>query len=103
MLVVPSFNTPGLEVEWDLSEMGVASFLVEAKKAAVKNDWEIGLISRDTARVLLGYDPLGGELGDDFYRLSVMSDGSNTSQAQGMDNRLKQPASDGTAGHNTNK
>lgn len=103
MLIAPSFNTPGLEVEWDLSEMGVASFIVQGQKDAVKNDWELGLISRDTARILLGYDPVGGELGDDFYRLTVMSDGSNTSQAQGMDNRLKTPASDGTAGHNTNK
>ncbi len=103
MLVVPSFNTPGLEVDWDLSEMPIASFIVQAQKDAVKADWEMGLISRDTARVLLGYDPVGGELGDDFYRLTVMSDGSNTSQAQGMDNRLKVPASDGTAGHNTNK
>jgi HK97 family phage portal protein len=90
-LVVPSYDTPGLHVVWDLSEMGIASFLLQEKKAAIKKDWELGLISRDTARTLLGYEPIGGELGDDFYRLTVMSDGNNASQASGMDNRLKQP------------
>jgi phage portal protein BeeE len=102
-VIAPQFGTPGLEVDWDLSDMGIADFIKEAKQTAIKKDWELGLISRDTARVLLGYDPVGGELGDDFYRLSVMSDGSNTSQAEGMDNRLKVPASDGTAGHLTHK
>ncbi len=93
-LVVPTFNTPGLEVVWDLSQMGIASFLIQAKKDAVKKDWELGLISRDDARVLLGYDPVGGELGNDFYRLTVMSDGKNGAQAAGMDNRLKVPPQD---------
>jgi phage portal protein BeeE len=102
-LIVPSFETLGLEVTWDLSNMGIAAFLIQEQKSAVKKDWELGLISRDTARVLLGYDPVGGELGDDFYRLTVMSDGANTSQAAGMDNRLKTPSSDGTAGHVVNK
>lgn len=91
-LVVPSFNTPGLEVVWDLSEMGIASFLLESKKLSVKKDWELGLISRDTARALLGYEPIGGELGDDFYRLTVMSDSSSGNPTGATeDNRLKQP------------
>lgn len=91
-LIVPSFKTPGLEVAWDLTTMPVADFLVKQNKDAVKKDWELGLISRDTARVMLGYKAIGGELGDDFYRLTVMSDGSNTNQVAGMDNRLKLPA-----------
>lgn len=93
-LVVPSYGEPGLEVVWDLSEMGIASFIISEKKAEVKKDWELGLISRDQARVQLGYEPVGGELGDDFYRLTVMSDGKNQDQAAGMDNRLRMPQAD---------
>lgn len=93
-LVVPSYGEEGLEVVWDLSEMGVASFLVKEQRESIKKDWELGLISRDQARVQLGYEPVGGELGDDFYRLTVMSDGSNSEQARGMDNRLVTPQGD---------
>lgn len=101
-LVVPSFNTKGLEVVWDLSEVGIADFLLQAKKDAVKNDWELGLITRDEARLRLAYDAIGGEFGNDFYRLTVMSDGTNQSQASGMDNRLQQPKPETTAITNTN-
>lgn len=87
-LVVPSYNTPGLEVEWDLSDMGIAAFLIDKKDSRIQKHWELGLLSRDAAREMLGYEPVGGELGDDFYRLTVMSDGSNDQQAEGMDNRL---------------
>lgn len=90
-MVVPSFNTPGLEVVWDLSEVGIADFLIQSKKDAVKKDWELGLITRDEARLKLAYTAVGGEFGNDFYRLTVMSDGTNQAQASGMDNRLKQP------------
>lgn len=96
-LIVPSYGDADLEVVWDLSSMGIASFLIEEKKAAVRKDWEIGLISRDDARSRLDYDPVGGELGDDFYRLTVMSDGSNASQAEGMDNRLVPKTAEGSA------
>lgn len=87
-LVVPSFGEEGLEVTWDLSEMGIASFLLTESQAAIKKDWELGLITRDEARLELGRSAIGGELGDDLYRISVMSDGSNDKQAAGMDNRL---------------
>lgn len=74
-LVVPSFNTPGLEVSWDLSEMGIASFLVDKKENRTLAHWEKGLIKRDDARLNLGYEPTGDEFGDDYYRITVMGDG----------------------------
>lgn len=76
-LVVPSYNTPGLELAWDLSEMGVAAFLIEAKETKVIQHWEKGLLKRDEARLLLAYEETDDELGDDYYRITVMGDGQN--------------------------
>lgn len=86
-LVVPSYNEEGLEVVWDLSEMGIASFLIEAKKAEVRTDWELGLVRRDETRVKLGWEPTGDVFGNDYYRITVTDGGG----ANSADNRLKAP------------
>lgn len=97
--ILPSFeDADSLQLEWDLSNMGVASFLEEKKKAQILKEWEMGLETRDATRELLGKDPLGGEVGDDLYRITVMSDGNNNNAQLGgtlrpkgklEDNRLK--------------
>lgn len=92
-LVVPSFNTPGLEVSWDLSAMGIASFLIKDKEKKIENHWEKGLLKRDDARILLGYEATGDEFGDDYYRITVMGDGQNNVSNQ-LDNNLRTPSND---------
>lgn len=39
----------------------------------VRKLWENKYISRDTARTLLGHDPVGGEIGNDFYSKALES------------------------------
>lgn len=95
-LVVPSYDTPGLEVAWDLSEMGIASFLIKDKEAKIERHWSEGLLKRDDARILLGYEATGDEFGDDYYRITVMGDGSNTTTNQ-LDKNLRTPADDSTS------
>lgn len=93
-LVLPSYNEKGLEVTWDLTNVGIASFLLEKKEAKIQAHWEKGLLKRDDARVLLGYEPTGDEFGDDYYRITVMGDGTNTTTNQlASDNNLT-PARD---------
>lgn len=75
--ILVTYEDPTLDLEWDLSNVGVASFLEERVRAKILKDWEMGLITRDHARELLGYDPIEGDLGDDLYRTTVMSDGAN--------------------------
>lgn len=89
-LVVPSYATKGLKVIWDLSELGIADFLISSKKDGIKKDWELGLTTRDETRIALGKEPIGGELGNDLYRLTVMSDGSSQPSGSGtkQDNQL---------------
>lgn len=89
-MIVPSFNEKGLFVDWDLSNMGVADFLIKAKNEAHKDNWVKGLTTRDETRIALGMPGTDDELGDDYYRLTVMTDGSNTSQNP-QDNRLATP------------
>lgn len=93
-LVVSSYNEKGLEVGWDLSELGIASFIADAKEKRLMQHWQLGLINRNETRALLGYEPVTvAELGDDFYRLTVMGDGSNTTSNQ-LDNNLRVPGTD---------
>ncbi len=86
-LLVPSFNDPNIEVVWDVSQLGIAAFLEEKKEKRVQQHWELGLIARNKAQVLLGYEPDKTELGDDYYRLTVMGDGNSTTSNQ-LDNNL---------------
>lgn len=88
-LIVPSYKTPGLEVVWDLSELGIASFLIEKKEARIEKHWEKGLITRAKAQALLGYEPDRTELGDDYYRLTVMGDGQGNNTTNQLDNNLR--------------
>lgn len=92
-LVVPSYNQPGLEVSWDLSELGIASFLLKEKELKIERHWEKGLLKRDDARVMLGYEPTGDEFGDDYYRITVMGDGNSTVTNQ-LDNNQRVPSLD---------
>lgn len=86
--VLRSYNDPTLKLEWDLSDMGIASFLEEKKKTHTLKVWEMGLDTRDATREQLGMNPLGGELGDDLYRRDVL--GNNE------DDRSLNPANRGT-------
>lgn len=85
--ILSTYNDPTLKLEWDLSEMGIASFLEIERKNYVLKTWELGLISRDHAREELGMDPIqNGELGDDLYRINVL--GVPQESGQHTDNRL---------------
>lgn len=84
-LVVPSYNDPSIEVYWDLEEMGIANFLIKAKQEEIRKDWQLGLLKRNIALTALGYDPVDDEFGDDYYRITVMSDGSGLSSGTGSD------------------
>lgn len=87
--ILPSWGDD-LELVWDYSDMGIASFLVKDKDERVSKHWQLGLIQRNTAQTLLGYEPDSSELGDDYYRLTVMGDGSSTTTNQ-LDNNLEVP------------
>lgn len=89
-LVVPSYDD-GIEVVWDLSELGIAAFLIEKKEQRIQKHWELGLIQRNKAQMLLGYEPDTSDLGDDYYRITVMSDGTSQVSNQ-LDNNLRVPA-----------
>lgn len=91
-LLVPSFNTPGLELDWDLSEMGIAGFLLQAEEKKIQDLWSIGLLKRDDARLMLGFEPTGDEYGDDYYRITVMGDGNGNTVSNQLDNNLAPPA-----------
>lgn len=91
-LVLPSYNDPTLELYWDLSELGVAGFLIKDKETRIQKHWELGLIQRNKAQMLLGYEPDTSELGNDYYRLTVMGDG-NTETTNQLDNNLVVPNS----------
>lgn len=82
-LVLPSYGLENNDerLAWNYENMGIATFLEEARRKNVYKKWEMGLISRDEARIKLGEEPVGGELGDDYYRLTVT--GNETSQNQG--------------------
>lgn len=85
-------DSKDIVLEWDLSNMGIATFLEADRKIQILKEWELGLLTRDATREMLGYNPLGGEYGDDLYRTTVMSDGINdNAQLRGSltDNRLK--------------
>lgn len=88
--VLSSYNDPTLELYWDLSEMGVASFLIKDKEARIQKHWELGLVQRAKAQMLLGYEPDNGEFGDDYYRITVMGDG-NTQTTNQLDNNAVVP------------
>lgn len=90
--VLSSYEDEDLVLDWDLSDMGAANFLEKDKKVQVLKEWELGLLTRDATREQLGYDPLGGDTGDDLYRITVMSDGNSNNSIMGgslEDNRLK--------------
>lgn len=89
-LVLPSYGDPNLELFWDLSDMGIASFLIEKKQKTIEKHWELGLLKRNEARVLLTYEPDQSEFGDDYYRITVMGDGTNSTENQ-LDNNLAAP------------
>lgn len=92
-LVVPSYKTKGLEVIWDLSDMGIASFLLKAKEDKVQAQWEKGILQRNEVRVLLGYEEATDEFANDYYRTTVMGDGTNTTSNQ-LDNNLRSKSPD---------
>lgn len=72
--VLSSYGDESLSLEWDLSELGIASFIETERKAHILEMWKYGIITRDATREGLGIDPMNGELGDDLYRLTVMGD-----------------------------
>lgn len=84
--IAPSFREEGLEVVWDLSEMGIASFLTEKKEMAIERRWEKGLFTRDKALTALGEPPVGGEIGSEYYRRTITKDGLDTGKP--IDNNL---------------
>lgn len=88
--VLPSYNDPNLELYWDTSDMGIAAFLTKEKEARIQKHWEIGLVQRAKAQMLLGYEPDTSELGDDYYRVTVMGDGNSQATNQ-LDNNLVVP------------
>jgi HK97 family phage portal protein len=93
-LIVPSYNTPNLEVGWDISDLGIASFLTDIKEKRITTHWQLGLINRNETRAMLGYEPVADtQLGDDYYRLTVMGDGTNSASNQ-LDNNLRVPGTD---------
>jgi phage portal protein BeeE len=94
-LIVPSYNQPGLEVAWDLDKLGIASFLIKDKETKIERHWEKGLLKRDDARTLLGYEPTGDEFGDDYYRITVMGDGQTVAGNQ-LDKNLRTPTNSAT-------
>lgn len=85
--LLPSYNDPTLSLEWDLSKMGIATFLEKERKAHIHKNWELGLITRDAAREELGMNPIGSEYGDDLYRVTVLGNEQRES-GQHVDNRL---------------
>lgn len=89
-LVLPSYNDPDLELWWDLSDMPIAAFLIKDKEARIETHWEKGLVKRAKAQMLLGYEPDTSELGDDYYRITVMGDG-NTQTTNQLDNNAIVP------------
>lgn len=89
-LVTPSYGSD-IEVVWDLSEMGIAAFNATKRDERIQRHWELGLIQRNKAQMLLGYEPDDSELGNDYYRLTVMGDG-NTETGNQLDNNLQPPA-----------
>jgi phage portal protein BeeE len=89
-LVVPTYKTPGLDVSWDLTDVGIASFLTEKKEDRVERHWLKGLIKRNQALIMLGYEPTDDEFGDDYYRITVMGDGQQSTSNQ-LDNNLRTP------------
>jgi phage portal protein BeeE len=90
-LVLPSYpDSDELELHWDLKNMGIAAFLLQDQEKRVEEHWKIGLLQRNKAQVLLGYEPDSSELGDDYYRLTVMGDGNSQAGNQ-LDNNLENP------------
>lgn len=83
--VLSSFNDEKLILEWDLSAMGAAAFLETDRKTFVLKAWEMGLDTRDSTREQLGLNPIGGEYGDDLYRIDVLGTNNNG-------DRLNQPS-----------
>jgi hypothetical protein len=90
MHVLTSYNDADLELYWDLTDLGIASFLIEKKEKRILDHWEKGLVQRAKAQMLLGYEPDTSELGDDYYRLTVMGDG-DTSVTNQLDNNAVVP------------
>lgn len=83
--ILPFYNEDNIELEWDLSNMGIASFIKNDHRNYILKTWELGLITRDHAREELGMDPIEtSNLGDDLYRETVMG---NTVEKP-IDNRL---------------
>lgn len=109
--LLPGYNDPTLKLEWDLSNMGIASFLEDKKKAQVLREWEVGLDTRDATREKLGMNPLGGDLGDDLYRIDVLGNNEDSrqlnpqnrgTQMDSTDNRLRtNPRTSREAGYDT--
>lgn len=75
--IVRSFDDPTLEIEWDLSAMGISSFITDKKNSHILKLWEMGIITRDSAREMLGLNPIGNELGDDLYRIDILGTNNN--------------------------
>lgn len=86
--LLPSYpDGDKLILEWDLSKMGIASFLEKERKTLIHKNWELGLITRDSAREALGMNPIGNDYGDDLYRVTVLGNEQRES-GQHVDNQL---------------
>lgn len=75
--VLSSYCDETLILDWDLSNMGIANFIEAERKAHILKVWEIGLDTRDSVREQLGMNPIGGEYGDDLYRIDVLGTNNN--------------------------
>lgn len=91
--ILPSYEDSNLVLEWDLSSLGIAAFLIDKKNSFNLKKWEMGIVSLNEARESLQLNPFPiQEEGEARYRVSVMSDGSNTQTGQNnslQDNRFR--------------
>ena len=89
-LILPAFGDPELELEWDLSQIGAANYIIQSVETKVLKRWELGLTDRDTTLAALSLPTVGGEEGEEYYRRTVMSDGNNNvSATPKLDNKLQ--------------
>lgn len=80
--LLASYEDPTIDLEWDLSGMGIASFLEDKREAKWLKRWELGSITLDELRESLGMNPYyNTDEGNDRYRITVMSDSSGNTQA----------------------
>lgn len=95
------FAPMGVFLEASYDTVMTSALTLHERKMEVRGYWRDGLISRDEARVALGYDPLGGDLGGAYIPITLTGSSAPTpfpSDADARDGReetaaLPEPAS----------